>query len=147
GVLHAHQLALLNADAVLAGEAPAELDAKLEYLRPAQLGTLKLSLVVGVVQDERMQIAIAGVEDIDHAKPMAAADLGDLGQRLRQLGERDHPVHAVIVRNLSDGTKSRFSPFPDRHALFWALARAHHARAVALGDVGDSIEQAVDLLV
>ena len=76
GELHAHQLALLDADAMLAGQAAAELDAQLENLRAAQLGALELARIVGVVEDQRMQIAVAGMEDIGDAEAVAPADLG-----------------------------------------------------------------------
>src|SRR6476620_9707790 len=80
GELHAHQLALFDADAMLSGQAAAELDAKLEDLGSAHLGALKLGTVVGVVEDQRMQIAVAGMEDVDHPESVAAADLANLGQ-------------------------------------------------------------------
>src|SRR6476646_5233643 len=82
GELHAHQLALLDADAMLSGEAAAELDAKLEDLSAAHLCALKLGTVVGVVKDQRMQIAVAGMEDVDHAEAVAADGLSNLGQGL-----------------------------------------------------------------
>src|SRR4029077_12958118 len=147
GELHAHQLALLDADAMLAGQAAAELDAELEDFGAAQLGTLEFDLVVGVVEYQGMQIAVAGMEDIDDAEAMAAADLGDFGQRLWELGERDHPIHPVVILDLADRPEGRFPPLPDRRALVGALAGAHPAWAIALRNLGDGIEQAVDFVV
>src|SRR5262249_56132921 len=73
GELYSHQLALLDADAMLSGEAAAELDAKLEDLSTAHLGALKLGPVVGVVEDQRMQIAVARMEDVDRPQSVAPA--------------------------------------------------------------------------
>src|SRR5438105_3567140 len=63
-----HQVALLDADAVLAGQHAADLDAELQNVRAEFFGALELTRLVGVVEDERMQIAVAGVEDIGDAQ-------------------------------------------------------------------------------
>src|SRR5262249_26098119 len=47
-----HQVALLHADTVLAGQDAADLDAQLQDLRAEPLGGLELSRLVGVVADE-----------------------------------------------------------------------------------------------
>src|ERR1700720_4229681 len=51
-----HEVALLDADAVLAGEDAADLDAEPQYVRPERLGALELAGLVGVVKDERVKI-------------------------------------------------------------------------------------------
>src|SRR6516165_11205968 len=73
GELDAHQLAFLDADAVLAGEAPAELDAELEDLGAAHLGALELRPVIGIVEDQGMQIAVAGMENVGDVEAIALA--------------------------------------------------------------------------
>ena len=70
-ILHAHQVALLYADAVLAGQAAAELDAQLQDLEARDIGALQLGLVVGVVEDQRVQIAVARMEDVGDREPVA----------------------------------------------------------------------------
>src|SRR6478672_957670 len=55
---HRHQIALLDADAVLAGQDAADLDAKFQDVGAELLGALELALLVGVVEDERMQVAV-----------------------------------------------------------------------------------------
>src|SRR3990172_5787304 len=57
--LHAHEVALLDADPVLAGQTAADGDAQLEDLPARLLRPLGLSLVVGVVEDQRVQVAVA----------------------------------------------------------------------------------------
>ncbi len=37
-----------------------------------QFGAVKLTVVFGVEQDQRVQIAIAGVKDVGHAQPVFA---------------------------------------------------------------------------
>ena len=60
---------------MLAGEAAADLDAELQDVGAGVLGLLQLARVVGVEQDQRVQIAVAGVEDVGDLEPVAGADL------------------------------------------------------------------------
>src|SRR5579864_7703686 len=57
-----HEIALLDADAMLAGENTADLDAEAQNVGAEGLRPLELALVVGVVEDERVEIPVAGVE-------------------------------------------------------------------------------------
>src|SRR5262249_6435692 len=59
-----HEIALLDADPMLAGEHAAYLDAKLQDVRAERLRAFELAGIVRVVEDERVQIAVAGVEDV-----------------------------------------------------------------------------------
>ena len=60
----AHEIALLDADAVLAGQHTAHLDAQPQYLGSEGLGAVEFLLLAGVEKDQRVEIAVAGVEDI-----------------------------------------------------------------------------------
>ena len=62
-----HQLALLDADAVLAGEAAADFDAEAQNVFACLLGFALLVRIVDVVEDQRMHVAVAGVEDVGDA--------------------------------------------------------------------------------
>ena len=66
--LHAHRGQLLDADAVLAGHGAAHRDAGLEDVGTEQLGTVQLVGVVGVEQDQGVQVAVAGVEHVGAAQ-------------------------------------------------------------------------------
>ena len=74
-ILMQHQIPLFDANAMLPGQAAAELDAKLQNLGAAQFGAFELGTVVGVIENERMEITVAGVEDIDHAEAVTAAQM------------------------------------------------------------------------
>src|SRR5215216_4926600 len=63
-----HEIALLHPDAVLAGEHAAHLDAQLEDLGAECFGALQLARLVGVVEDERMQVAVASVKHVSDAQ-------------------------------------------------------------------------------
>ena len=76
GELHAHQVALLDADAVLAGQHAADPHAEPQDVGAELLGAAQLVGVVGVEQDQRMQVAVAGMEDVDHAQAVRLATSG-----------------------------------------------------------------------
>src|SRR5436309_15532323 len=60
--LHAHLVDLFDANAMLAGDRTAECDRPLQNLGAERLGALELAGHVGVEQDQRMHVPVAGVE-------------------------------------------------------------------------------------
>src|SRR3954468_5138376 len=66
GELDRHQVALLDADAMLACETAAHLDAELQNILPRRFGLLQLARLVDVEHDIRVQVAIASMEDSGH---------------------------------------------------------------------------------
>ena len=64
-----HQVALLDADPVLAGQHAADLDAEPQDVGAKGLGALDLAGLVGVVKNQRMKIAVAGMKDVRDASP------------------------------------------------------------------------------
>ena len=77
-----HQVALLHAHPMLPGQNAADIDAKAQYIRPERLGAFGFAVAVGVIEDQRVQIAVAGMEDIDHAQPMHARQAADFAQNM-----------------------------------------------------------------
>ncbi len=77
--LDAHLVDLLDADAVLAGDGAADLDAQLQDLAAELLGPLQLARVVGVVEDQRVQVAVAGVEHVGHRQAVLLGQLARCG--------------------------------------------------------------------
>jgi hypothetical protein len=63
-------------------------------LPPKAGGALHLALDVGVEHDQRMQVAVAGVEDVGAAQAVFLRQLGDARQHMRQVLARDGAVHA-----------------------------------------------------
>src|SRR5882672_11655739 len=59
GELHAHQVTLLDADAVLAGQHAAHPHAEPQDIGAEFLGTAELARIVGVEQDQRVEVAVA----------------------------------------------------------------------------------------
>jgi hypothetical protein len=67
-VLHAHLVDLLDTDAVLAGDRAAERHRQFQDFGAEGFGPLPFAGLGGVVHDQRMQVAVAGVEDIGAAQ-------------------------------------------------------------------------------
>src|SRR5215204_1245848 len=93
-----HVLLLVDADAVLAGDRAARLQARVEDPAGELLGALGLALVAAVEADERMEVAVAGVEDVGDDHPVLLRQRVDRLQHLGQLGARDHAVLHEVVR-------------------------------------------------
>ena len=79
-----HQVTLFDADPVLASQDAADLDTEPEDIGAKGLGTLDLAGLVGVVKNQRVKIAIAGVKDVCHRESMPVRESTyarqDLGQ-------------------------------------------------------------------
>src|SRR6266446_9284584 len=60
----AHQVALLDADAMFAGQHAAEFDADPQDVGAEGLRPLDLAGPVGIVQDQRVQVAVAGMKHV-----------------------------------------------------------------------------------
>src|SRR6185312_6620960 len=126
-----HQVALLDADAVLAGEHAAHLDAEAQDVRAEGFGALELAGIVGVVEDERVEIAVAGMEDIGNAQPMLLRQLAHMRQHLGQPLARNCAVNAVVIgRDAADRRESRFAPGPEGEPLLLAVRDAQRHRIV-----------------
>lgn len=75
--LRAHLIDFLPSHAVFAGDAAADLHAQFQYLPAQRFRPGQFAGLVGVEQDQRMHIAVAGMEHIGHAQAMFGAEAGD----------------------------------------------------------------------
>ena len=73
-----HQVALLHANAMLARQHAAHLDAKPQDLGAERLRPLEFALFHDVEDDQRMQIAVAGVKHVAETEPVVLGQLGHL---------------------------------------------------------------------
>ena len=132
-----HQVALLDADAVLAGQAAADLDAEPQDVGAERLGLLEVARLVGVVEDQRVHVAVAGMEHVGDPEPVARGQLADPAQHERQLADRDRAVEADVVGDLAHRPERRLAPLPDQRALRRRPALAQHLGPVPPGDRDD----------
>ena len=68
GELNVHQIALLDTNAVLAGEYTTHFNTASQDVGPEFFGALQFARLVGIKQDQRVEVAITGMEYIRHAK-------------------------------------------------------------------------------
>ena len=95
----------------------------------------------GVVQHERVQVAVARVEDVGDAHVVLLGQLLDARQHLGQLGARDHAVlHVVVGREPAHRGERRLARLPDQRALGLVLGDADAGRLVLLADLDDLVE-------
>lgn len=144
-VLMQHEIPFFDADTMLAGEAATRVDAKLQDIVPGSLGARRILRVVDVVQDQRMHVAVAGVEDIGDAQAVARDDLTGAGKHMGELAERHGAVHADIVGDAAGGAEGGFPAFPDRRRFHGRLAFLDSRDPVTARDRDDAREHRIHL--
>src|SRR5207249_1343182 len=93
----AHKADFFDADAVLARYASAARQTFLQDLVAGSEHALDLGRVALVEQQNRMNVAVAGMEDIDDPNVVLAADLHDFSQDMRQFGAGDNAVLRAVA--------------------------------------------------
>src|SRR6266568_4175686 len=88
-----HVVHFLQADAVLARDGAAHVRADFEYFAASFHDARFFPRLARVVEDVRMQVAVAGVEDIAHAEPVRRDDVVDAPEDFGKLRPRNVPVH------------------------------------------------------
>src|SRR5215471_4739940 len=146
GVLEREILGLVHADAVLAGDAAPEGNARAQHLLVGALGPLQLARIPVVVTDERMEIAVAGMKDIGDEHAVARGDGAHLAHDHRQLGPRHHRVlEEVGGREPPHGAGGRLAPSPQQGAFGIVAGQTHLERPVLAADGGDPLSVHADL--
>ena len=121
--------------AVFAGERSAGIDAVLQNLGADFRGEIGLPGNLLVVADQRMQVAVAGVEHVADAKAAARLELTDAIEHLGQLRPRHDAVLDVVVRRHAPHRRERaLPPLPDPRAMCLVLRDLHRRRARAMAD-------------
>ena len=116
--LYAHLVDLLDAHAVFAGDGAADLDAQFQDRRAVGFGPFVLVAFVRVEHDQRMQVAVAGMEYVGALQVELFRQFVDALEYVRQLFLRDGAVHAVVIRHdASHGGKCRLAPGPELEPL------------------------------
>src|ERR1700680_3788163 len=98
---------------MLARNRTALFDAEAEDLLACRAATLDLFGVAVIEQNERVQIAIAGMKNVADGEPVFFRDLLNKPQRRRNLAARHHSVVHVIRRTGASHCSERvLSPLP-----------------------------------
>src|SRR5712691_7371010 len=130
-----HRADLVDPDAVLARERAARVDAGLEDRLGELLPAFGLALDAGVVEDERVQVAVAGVEDVADAEAVLALQVADPPQHFGQLRAGDDAVlDVVIVRDPAHRREGGLATLPEQRTLVVVGGDADLPRGVFSAD-------------
>ncbi len=109
---------------------PAELHAQLQNLRPEAIGALPFAAAIGIEEDQRVQIAITGVEHVHASQAVAFLHGLDRLEHGAERLARNRPVHAVIVGgNAARRGKCVLAPGPEAQALAFGARYGNGSRA------------------
>src|SRR5262249_6027634 len=135
-----HEIDLFDTDAMFARDAAAAADALFQDFVTRLEYALDLFRVALVEQENRMDIAVAGVEDVGDAELVLAADALDLAENVRQLSARhDAVLREVARRQAADRSKGLLATFPQQQSVRLAAGPAYFAAFVLLGDGSDAL--------
>ncbi len=91
-----------------------------------------------VVEDERVEVAIAGVEDVGDADACCGAEAGDFAHDSREGGPGNNAVlHDVVGGDAAHGGEGGFAAFPDEGALGVGLRDADFGSGVGAANLVD----------
>ena len=143
----AHDALLLSADAVLAGDGAAGVDAELEDLVGEIECALLFAFVGAVVENHGMKVAVAGVEDVGDAQAGLGGHRLHLVEDARERGARDDAVlHDVVGRDAAHGGEGGFAALPDESAFGVGLRESLFPCAVLCAELADALHLRVDFV-
>src|SRR5580658_7114684 len=109
-----HEVEFFYADAMLAGDGAADIDAELQdFFRGSQC-ILNLVLVPIIVEKDGVNVAIASVEDVGDLQTVLTADFANALQHFRQFAAWNAGVlRAIAVTDSADGAEGIFAGSPE----------------------------------
>ena len=139
-----HHVLLFFPDAVFAGDGAAGGEREFENLEGEGFGSLFLA-GKWRSKNERVEIAVAGVENIGDAKARMRAEAGNFGHDLRERGARDNAVlHDVIGGDAAHSGESGFASFPDEGAFDIRLRDMNLPGVVFAAELVDVLHEVCD---
>ena len=131
-----HVGGLLGAHAVLPGDGAAAPHAHAQDVAAQVLGPLLLAAVPGVVEHERVEVAVAGVEDVGDPQAVVLGHRLDLAQHRRDLGAGDGAVlDQVVGGDAPHRGEGALAPLPHELPLGLAPRQPQLERARLAGDL------------
>src|SRR2546426_6262949 len=141
-----HERSLVGAHAILSRDRSAETQTDAKNLASDVLGKLLLSRHFGVVENERMEIAIARVKDVCDAKSGLPRECLDVAEDFGDLRARDDPVlHDIVRADAADGGKRTPATLPEQRSLVFVLRPADLERTCGGGQLDRRSGSVLDL--
>jgi hypothetical protein len=133
-----HKLAFFHADAVLAGESAADLDAIADDFVGGGDGSLEMRGIAGIVKNDGVEIAVAGMKDVADLESVGFSDFRNAAKGLRELGAWDDAVENVIAGSEpAKRAESVFATLPEELPLAGVACDANFAGAMSEADFVD----------
>ncbi len=140
-----HHALFFFADAVFAGDGAARGEAKVENFHRKRESAFFLAGNPAVVENEWVEIAVAGVKNIGDAQAGLLTEPRDFSHHLRKGGAGNHAVlDDVVGRDAAHGGEGRFAAFPNERALGVGLRDADFPRALRKANFIDVGEESFD---
>ncbi len=140
-----HEVDLLDSNAVLSGNAPAEFNALRENFITSEHHAADLVLVAFVEEQNRMDIPVARMEHIDNTDTMSVSAFGDGGEDLREFRPRYHAVLGAITgAETTDRPERLLAAFPKQLAFFGCVGGANFAGIASVAEFDDLTCFAID---
>src|SRR6185437_9569899 len=129
----------LHADAMLARDTAAELDALLENVVAGRQRAADLVRIAFIVKHQRMDVAIAGVKNVRNAQVIFFAHRTDELHDLRQLRTRHHAILGKVIRTKpANRAKCPLAAFPEQRAFFVIFRDADFAGPMLFANFNDA---------
>ena len=141
-----HVALLVHADAVFAGNGAARFDASMVRISDATFSACAACPgIASSAADERVQVAVAGVEDVADAQAGKYSRFEDAAKHFRLLRPRhDAVLHVVVRRHAAHRGERGFASLPDAIALRLITGDLDRDGAARLADGFDAGEELVD---
>ena len=135
-----HEMDLLDADAVFARHAAAAGQTRFEDFIARVQHAFDLLGMAFIEEQDRMDVAVARVEDVDDLDIVLRADLGDLPLNERQLRARyDAILRAVARAEPADRAERLLAAFPELEPLFLILRETYFTGFALFAEFDDLI--------
>ena len=124
------------------------MDAGFQDVGAEALATAHLIVIVGVEEDQRVQVAVAGMKDVGAAQTVCRFHSGDGAQHLGQPVARNRRVHAHVVGTDASGRREGvLAPAPEAQALLFVGADLDACGAAGVQDSRHAPDLLVDLFL
>src|SRR3989442_597860 len=101
-------------------------------------GAFELRGIPGIVEDDGVQVAVAGVKNIADLKAVLLADLLDAAQRLRKFRTRNNAVENIIAGSkAAKRAESVFAAFPEEFAFGRVAGDTNFTGAMRVANFSD----------
>src|SRR6266478_1156773 len=137
GEYERHELGLFHADPMFAGERAADFEAVTDDFGRGLHGAFELGGIAGIVEDDGVQIAVTGVENVADLKTEVRTDFLDATEGLRKFRTRNHAIEDIVAGSETAERAERvLAAFPEKFTLGIVAREADFAGVMLAANFG-----------